>query len=204
MKTCPRRHDNKFYFAARYDLADIIVVKWLNTAGILHWLLTCLFAKIRRVASLNSSSLSILVSSSLASLTLSLSLLSTTKISPEHWIKQRFDATLNCTKRIFCVLLAIYLDNSGFVCFVSCIIVFVWFNFLPFRQLLDSVHRTATSAVRDKMRHEVFCSNPTCLFAKTRRMASLSSSSLNILLSSSLASTTRSRSLLSTTKIKPE
>merc|ERR1711939_1197652 len=42
-----------------------------------------------------------------------------------------------------------------------------------------------------------------CLFAKTRRTASRISSSFSILLSSSFASSTRSRSLLSTTKIKP-
>lgn len=43
----------------------------------------------------------------------------------------------------------------------------------------------------------------TCLFAKTRRTASRSSSSANILVNSSLASLTRSLSLLSTTKIRP-
>ena len=42
-----------------------------------------------------------------------------------------------------------------------------------------------------------------CLLAKTSRTASRSSSSLSILLSSSHASVTRSRSLLSTTKIRP-
>lgn len=44
--------------------------------------LTCLFAKTSSTASLSSSSASILASSSLASFTLSLSLLSTTKMSP--------------------------------------------------------------------------------------------------------------------------
>jgi len=44
----------------------------------------------------------------------------------------------------------------------------------------------------------------TCLLAKTRSVASLSSSSPSIRLNSSLASCTRSRSLLSTTNIKPE
>ena len=43
----------------------------------------------------------------------------------------------------------------------------------------------------------------TCLLANTRSTASLSSSSPNILPSSSLASVTRSLSLLSTTNIKP-
>lgn len=43
----------------------------------------------------------------------------------------------------------------------------------------------------------------TCLLAKTRRTASRSSSSASILISSSRASFTRSRSLLSTTKIRP-
>ena len=43
----------------------------------------------------------------------------------------------------------------------------------------------------------------TCLFAKTNRTASRSSSSDSILFSSSLASPTRSRSLLSTTKMRP-
>lgn len=43
----------------------------------------------------------------------------------------------------------------------------------------------------------------TCLLAKINKTASLSSSSANILISSSRASPTRSRSLLSTTKIKP-
>lgn len=43
----------------------------------------------------------------------------------------------------------------------------------------------------------------TCLFAKTRRTASRNSSSANILANSSLASLTRSLSLLSTTKIRP-
>ncbi len=42
-----------------------------------------------------------------------------------------------------------------------------------------------------------------CLLAKTRSTASLSSSSASILISSSLPSFTRSRSLLSTTKIRP-
>lgn len=42
-----------------------------------------------------------------------------------------------------------------------------------------------------------------CLLAKTSTMASLSSSSLNIRSSSSLASRIRSRSLLSTTNIRP-
>ena len=44
----------------------------------------------------------------------------------------------------------------------------------------------------------------TCLLAKTSNAASLSSSSLSILKSSSLASPIRSLSLLSTTKIKPK
>ena len=44
---------------------------------------------------------------------------------------------------------------------------------------------------------------PTCLLAKTRRTASRSSSSASIRISSSRASFTRSRSLLSTTKISP-
>ena len=43
----------------------------------------------------------------------------------------------------------------------------------------------------------------TCLLAKTRRAASLSSSSFNILFNSSFASFTRSLSFESTTKIKP-
>lgn len=43
----------------------------------------------------------------------------------------------------------------------------------------------------------------TCLFAKTRSTASRSSSSASILISSSRASFTRSRSLLSTTNINP-
>lgn len=43
-----------------------------------------------------------------------------------------------------------------------------------------------------------------CLLANTRRTASLSSSSASILISSSRASLTRSLSLLSTTKIRPE
>lgn len=43
----------------------------------------------------------------------------------------------------------------------------------------------------------------TCLFANTRSTASRSSSSASILISSSRASFTRSRSLLSTTNIKP-
>lgn len=46
--------------------------------------LTCLLAKTRRTASLSSSSANILISSSRASLTRSLSLLSTTKMSPKH------------------------------------------------------------------------------------------------------------------------
>lgn len=46
--------------------------------------LTCLFAKTSSTASLSSSSASILDSSSLASFTLSLSLLSTTKMSPAY------------------------------------------------------------------------------------------------------------------------
>jgi len=46
--------------------------------------------------------------------------------------------------------------------------------------------------------------NRTCLLAKTRSVASLSSSSPSMRLNSSLASCTRSRSLLSTTNIKPE
>jgi hypothetical protein len=45
-------------------------------------ILTCLLAKIKSTASLNSSSASILINSSLASPILSLSLLSTTKIKP--------------------------------------------------------------------------------------------------------------------------
>lgn len=45
--------------------------------------------------------------------------------------------------------------------------------------------------------------SPTCLLAKTRRTASRSSSSASIRISSSRASFTRSRSLLSTTKINP-
>eukprot|EP01018_Ginkgo_biloba_P038737 Gb_38389 [translate_table: standard] len=42
-----------------------------------------------------------------------------------------------------------------------------------------------------------------CLLAKTSKTASRNSSSLSILCNSSLASTTRSLSLLSTTKIRP-
>lgn len=45
--------------------------------------------------------------------------------------------------------------------------------------------------------------SPTCLFANTSNTASRSSSSASILISSSRASFTRSRSLLSTTNIKP-
>ena len=46
-------------------------------------------------------------------------------------------------------------------------------------------------------------SPPTCLLANTNSTASRSSSSANIRISSSRASFTRSRSLLSTTKISP-
>ena len=50
---------------------------------------TCLLAKTRRTASLSSSSPSILFSSSLASLILSLSFESTTKIRPESETKKK-------------------------------------------------------------------------------------------------------------------
>ena len=56
---------------------------------------------------------------------------------------------------------------------------------------------------RQNYSHIFYFSFHTCLLAKTRRVASLSSSSPNIRFSSSLASPARSRSLLSTTKIRP-
>lgn len=62
-----------------------------------------------------------------------------------------------------------------------------------------------TASVREvSLRESGNGSGSTCLLAKTRRTASRSSSSASILISSSRASFTRSRSLLSTTKIKPE
>lgn len=72
--------------------------------------------------------------------------------------------------------------------------------------LENGIHRsicqeTGTGSKKTKIGKLIDVS--TCLLAKTSRTASRSSSSASILISSSRASFTRSRSLLSTTKIKP-